>query len=1221
MVINPSVTATLDTNGGSMTIAGAVGGSGGLAIVGGGLLTLSNSSTFSGSTTISSGTLDLANLLAVQNSTVSVSPSGGLSFAAGYTSPTLGGLAGAGNVVLATTAAQSVTLNVGNNGQNTTYGGSLSGAGGLTKQGSGTLTFTAPSTYNGPTTIAGGVLQLQSAATGALQSAGAGAIGIHFIGNVQDGGSAFTGTGGVVPMSNWNNESGTTFSGGTLAANTGANSGATFSVVGANNTWATGSANQLLNGYISVSNYNPITLTVSNIPYARYSVYVYVGDSSVGDQEKTTINGVTYYYATLGASSTYTPITSTSPANYQPGNYVEVDGLTGGSQTLTVAGGGQQIGGLCSAEIVNTTPGFNLLPPATALSIAAGAAFDLGGGSQQVASLSDKTPGSGGSVINSGTAASVLTISPSGGSTTFSGTIQGGGGAPPGSGTISLVVNGSGTQVLAGSSSYTGSTTISSGTLTLAHPLAVQNSTVNVSSSGALNFAAGNTSPTLGGLAGAGNVVLATAAAQPVTLNVGNNGQSTTYSGNLSGGGGLTKQGSGVLTLNAAQSYSGPTVVSSGMLQLSGSVTGAVAYNFDNGTLQGWSTVMSGVFSFVPMSTANNNGGMSGAQSGSYWVSDSNGTSGGRDYEGDTQFIRSPQFILGPGNLTFYLAGGSHAALPANASSVLASPNTSSSGYMGVALENVSTGAFVLTLAGSRQQQQLAGREFHPGAIGSLCGGPYTLDLINQYSGGWGWIALDTVSIPTVGSNPLPVATPLSIAANATLDLGGGSQQVASLSDKTPGNGGSIINSNSAASVLTLSPSGGSTTFSGMIQGGGGAPSGSGMISLVVNGSGTQVLAGSNTYTGATSVNAATLQVGDGGSGEFLGSPTVALSNSALLVFNHADALTYAGCISGSGSLTQTGPGILTLTGSNTYTGGTAIKAGTLQATSTASLPGYASTGKITVASGGVLAVSVAGSGWTAANVGTLLSSNRSGFASGSALGVDTTAGNFSYASNIAGSMGLAKLGANTLTLSGSNTYTGPTTISQGELTINGSLVSPVTVNSGGMLGGSGSLGSVTVASGGSLSPGAAPGVMNVSGSLALLSGAQMDYALDTPADSDEVYMPSGPLVLSGQQFADFNFTPLGGFGLGTYMLIDTSSVPIGSLGTSNSGTIDGLPAYIAVQGDDVVLNVVPEPGTLVLLGAAAMSLLSYGLRRRRASRRTAMQTPLDQHDAPTISN
>ena len=155
-----------------------------------------------------------------------------------------------------------------------------------------------------------------------------------------------------------------------------------------------------------------------------------------------------------------------------------------------------------------------------------------------------------------------------------------------------------------------------------------------------------------------------------------------------------------------------------------------------------------------------------------------------------------------------------------------------------------------------------------------------------------------------------------------------------------------------------------------------------------------------------------------------------------------------------------------------------------------------------------------------------------------------------------------------------------------------------MTVNSGGMLGGSGSLTSVTVASGGSLSPGAAPAAMNVSGSLSLLSGAKMDYALDTPTDSDEVYMPSGPLVLSGQQFADFNFTPLGGFGQGTYTLIDTNSVPIGSLGTSNSGTIDGMPAYIAVQGDDVVLTVVPEPSTLVMLCIGGVVLLGWRWRR-----------------------
>ncbi len=201
----------------------------------------------------------------------------------------------------------------------------------------------------------------------------------------------------------------------------------------------------------------------------------------------------------------------------------------------------------------------------------------------------------------------------------------------------------------------------------------------------------------------------------------------------------------------------------------------------------------------------------------------------------------------------------------------------------------------------------------------------------------------------------------------------------------------------------------------------------------------------------------------------------------------------------------------------------------------------------------------------------------------------------------ISGSGGLTTSSEGTLTLTGSNTYTGPTTINQGELIVNGSLASPVTVNSGGMLGGSGSLSSVTVASGGSLSPGAAPNPMNVSGSLALLSGAKMDYALDTPVDSDDVYMPSGPLVLSGQQFADFNFTLMADFAPGTYMLIDAQSIT-GSLGTSTSGTIDGLPANIAIQGDDVVLNVVPEPSTLALLLAGAIGSLCCASRRKQAA-------------------
>ena len=154
-------------------------------------------------------------------------------------------------------------------------------------------------------------------------------------------------------------------------------------------------------------------------------------------------------------------------------------------------------------------------------------------------------------------------------------------------------------------------------------------------------------------------------------------------------------------------------------------------------------------------------------------------------------------------------------------------------------------------------------------------------------------------------------------------------------------------------------------------------------------------------------------------------------------------------------------------------------------------------------------------------------------------------------------------------------------------MAVNGSLVSPVTVESGGILSGTGSLSSVTVNAGGQLAPGNSLGVMTLSGSLTLTLGARMDYDLDGLLTDNEVYMPSGHLALTGQQFSDFNFTPLADFGAGTYTLIDAGSIG-GSLGAGTSGVIDGLPANLAVQGNDLVLNVsaVPEPSTFILLVA-----------------------------------
>ncbi len=102
-------------------------------------------------------------------------------------------------------------------------------------------------------------------------------------------------------------------------------------------------------------------------------------------------------------------------------------------------------------------------------------------------------------------------------------------------------------------------------------------------------------------------------------------------------------------------------------------------------------------------------------------------------------------------------------------------------------------------------------------------------------------------------------------------------------------------------------------------------------------GSGTTVLLRNNTYDGSTTISNGVLQVGNGGNTGSLGSGDV-LDNSSL-VFNRSNNPTVANNISGTGSLTQTGGGILTLTGSNTYTGTTLINNGsTLRAALTPSL-------------------------------------------------------------------------------------------------------------------------------------------------------------------------------------------------------------------------------------------------------------------------------------------
>jgi hypothetical protein len=117
---------------------------------------------------------------------------------------------------------------------------------------------------------------------------------------------------------------------------------------------------------------------------------------------------------------------------------------------------------------------------------------------------------------------------------------------------------------------------------------------------------------------------------------------------------------------------------------------------------------------------------------------------------------------------------------------------------------------------------------------------------------------------------------------------------------------------------------------------------------------------------------------------------------------------------------------------------------------------------------------------------------------------------------------------------------------------------------------------------------------------LSLASGAKLDFELGALDGSDLISMPSSTLTLSGQQFADFTFTPLSGFGPGTYTLIDARGIN-GGLGLITTGTINGLSATLAVDTvhNDLVLNVVPEPGTLALLAIGALSLVALTRFRR----------------------
>ncbi len=144
---------------------------------------------------------------------------------------------------------------------------------------------------------------------------------------------------------------------------------------------------------------------------------------------------------------------------------------------------------------------------------------------------------------------------------------------------------------------------------------------------------------------------------------------------------------------------------------------------------------------------------------------------------------------------------------------------------------------------------------------------------------------------------------------------GGTTVSAGSLIGDTASLQGGIVNN--AAVTFAQATTG---TYAGSVSGTG---------SLTKSGNGTLTVTGSLGHSGGTTVSAGTLQVGSGSTTGSL-SGDVALGSGTTLAFNRSNNTSASGAISGTGALTKSGAGALTLSGSNSYSGGTTVSAGSL---------------------------------------------------------------------------------------------------------------------------------------------------------------------------------------------------------------------------------------------------------------------------------------------------
>ncbi|HVJ02212.1 MAG TPA: autotransporter-associated beta strand repeat-containing protein, partial [Sphingomonas sp.] len=609
--------------------------------------------------------------------------------------------------------------------------------------------------------------------------------------------------------------------------------------------------------------------------------------------------------------------------------------------------------------------------------------------------------------------------------------------------------------------------------------------------------------------------------------------------GRISGTGSLEQAGGGTTILTADNTYTGGTTISAGTLQIgNGGTTGHVIGDIvDNGTL-----VINRSDTKLTPGVISGTGQLIQAGTGTTVLQADNSYTGGTT-------IAAGTLQLGDGGTAGSVVGDivDNGRLVFNRSDEVT--------YSGVitgtgSIEQAGPGKTILTAF----SYYTGGTTVSSGILqfGNGIGvGGAEGDVLNNATliGDWGAPVLYPGVVSGTGNVVVNNSTITILTGNHTFTggtvLNGGRVEIGFIGTATlpsgtytfDGTSGSFVGNvvNNTANGLAIKRAD-SLLISGVISGSG---------AFEQSGPGTTVLEADNSYAGGTTINAGTLQIGNGGvTGSIVGD----VIDNARLVFNRADAFTYGGMVSGTGELVQAGLDTLVLTSANSYSGGTAIEAGTLQIAADANM-GDAS-GPLRI-SGGTLHTTAS---ITTARTITLAQQ-------GGILDVDAGT-TLTHNAVMTGAGSLTKTGTGTLILTGANDYGRETFVNAGKLQIDGDqtlAIGTTSVAGGATLAGTGIIGGdVSIADGGILAPGDSPGTLTINGSLALSAGSILDYEFGAAnvvgGLLNDLTIVGGDLVLDGT--INVTVSPGGSFDPGIYRVFN-----YGGALTDNGLSVGIIPA------------------------------------------------------------